>query len=807
MNRAFQNLPIKRKLMTVMMLTSSVALLLSCVGFVGYQLLSFIQNERQNLATLGDVIAANSTAALSFHDQSSAEETLRGLKAEPRILKACLYAKDGTVFATYTRDKNGQSCPPSVPRGGTANFEHTHLTLSRSVLLDGQNIGTLSLQADLAPEVLAYLRRAASILLFVMAASLLAALLVSRRLQHFISDPLRGLVASTQELAGGNLSVRVAAASTDEFGELARAFNEMAGSLQHSHAEILNYQQTLEQRVKDRTLELEKEIAERKQIETALSESESKFRVLIEQSADGFIVSDEQWNTRLANPAMCHMLGYTSEELCQLNISETYIPEERHLLARRRQEWRGGSIQHYERNMCKKDGSHFPVELSLSSVQTKGGWLAVGIFRDITERRRAEDALRQSEERFRSLAASATDAIIMIDGGGNVSFWNEAAEKVFGYSSQEVIGRDAHTLLAPPRYHEAIRKAFGHFRQTGEGTAIGKRLELVALRKDGTEFPMELSVSALKLQDEWMAIGILRDITDRRRTEAQMETLHKQLLEISRGAGMTEVATNVLHNVGNVLNSVNVSTALVSDKIRESRVSSLAKVVALMRAHQNDLPAFLTQDPKGMQLCDYLDNLAQYLGKEQTGMLKEIESLSANVEHIKEIVTMQQSYARAAGIVETLPIVDLVEDALRMNNGALARHEVQVVREYIAKPSVPVDKHKVLQILVNVVRNAKYALDDGGRKDKLLTVRVATDGDAFVTISVTDNGVGIPPENLTRIFSYGFTTRENGHGFGLHSGALAAKEMGASLSAHSDGPGQGATFTLSLPLHQEHENV
>jgi signal transduction histidine kinase len=226
-----------------------------------------------------------------------------------------------------------------------------------------------------------------------------------------------------------------------------------------------------------------------------------------------------------------------------------------------------------------------------------------------------------------------------------------------------------------------------------------------------------------------------------------------------------------------------------------------------MRAHQNDLAAFLTQDPKGMQLCDYLDNLAQYLGKEQTGILKEIESLNANIGHIKEIVTMQQSYARAVGIVETLPIVDLVEDALRMNSGALVRHEVQVVREYTATPSVPVDKHKVLQVLVNVVRNAKYALDDSGRKDKRLTIRVATHRNAFVTISVIDNGVGIPPENLTRIFSYGFTTRKNGHGFGLHSGALAAKEMGGSLSAHSDGLGQGATFTLSLPLHQEHENV
>ena len=601
MNRSFQNLPIKRKLMTVMMLTSSAALLLSCVGFVGYQLLSFIQDEKQNLAILGDVIAANSTAALSFRDQSSAEETLRGLKAEPNILKACLYAQDGTLFATYTRNGGSQSCPATVPQNGSATFEYNRLMLSRSVVFDGRTIGTLCLQADLAPEVLAYLKRAASILLFVMVASLLAALFVSRKLQHFISDPMRSLVAGTQELAGGNLNVRVAAASSDEFGELARAFTKLTGYTR------------------------EEAVGQNPRVLKSGEHAPSFYRNMW-----GVISSGRAWAGELTNR--------------------------------------------------RKDGTCYNEEMAITPVLGTGGKIA-------------------------------------------------------------------------------------HY------------------------------------------IAIKQDITERKRVAAELENMHKQLVDVSRQAGMAEVATNVLHNVGNVLNSVNVSTALVSEKIRESKVSNLAKVVALMRAHQNDLAAFLTQDPKGMQLCDYLDNLAQYLGKEQTGILQELESLNANVEHIKEIVTMQQSYARASGIVDKLPIVDLVEDALRMNNDALVRHEVQVVREYIATPSVPVDKHKVLQILVNLVRNAKYALDDSGRKDKRLTIRVATEGDGFVTISVIDNGVGIPPENLTRIFSYGFTTRKTGHGFGLHSGALAAKEMGGSLSVHSGGPGQGATFTLSLPFHQEHENV
>jgi C4-dicarboxylate-specific signal transduction histidine kinase len=160
---------------------------------------------------------------------------------------------------------------------------------------------------------------------------------------------------------------------------------------------------------------------------------------------------------------------------------------------------------------------------------------------------------------------------------------------------------------------------------------------------------------------------------------------------------------------------------------------------------------------------------------------------------------MQQSYARISGVTEPVKVTDLVEDALRLNAGAFQRHEVEVVRDFApGAPDITTEKHKVLQILVNLVRNAKYACDESGRADKRMTVRV-THGQGRVRIQVADNGVGIPPENLTRIFNHGFTTKKDGHGFGLHSGANAAKELGGSLVAHSDGQGRGATFTLELP--------
>ncbi len=290
------------------------------------------------------------------------------------------------------------------------------------------------------------------------------------------------------------------------------------------------------------------------------------------------------------------------------------------------------------------------------------------------------------------------------------------------------------------------------------------------------------------------------EIAERERMQLEVERIHRELVDASRQAGMAEVATSVLHNVGNVLNSVNVSTILILDTLRKSKLTNVSRLAAMIHEHRDSLVAFFTTDSRGREFPNYLARLAEHLTGEQAGLLKEVELTRNNVEHIKDIVAMQQNYAKISGVVEKVKVVDLVEDALRMNGGALVRHDVQVIRDYPAQPiEMNVERQKVLQVLVNLIRNAKYACDDGGRKDKRLTVQVRiTDG--RVQMAVKDNGVGIPAENLTRIFNHGFTTRQKGHGFGLHSAALAAKEMGGTLNVHSDGPGQGATFILELPL-------
>jgi C4-dicarboxylate-specific signal transduction histidine kinase len=294
--------------------------------------------------------------------------------------------------------------------------------------------------------------------------------------------------------------------------------------------------------------------------------------------------------------------------------------------------------------------------------------------------------------------------------------------------------------------------------------------------------------------------GISRDITALKKAEAELENTHKRLVEASRLAGMTEVASDVLHNVGNALNSINVSCALVADRVGQRSFANVASVSGLLRNNTGHLDRFLSADPKGRLIPEFLEAAAETFEEDKAFLVEELERLRKHIEHVNRIVAMQQSYAKVAGVEENIELGQSVEDALQINGAGLDRHGIELCRQIETVPPVLVDKHKVLQILVNLISNAKYALSQAKRADKLLTIRVAARGANHVCVEIKDNGVGIPPENLTRIFAHGFTTRRNGHGFGLHSGALAAKELGGALSVQSEGANQGAVFTLTLPV-------
>ena len=287
---------------------------------------------------------------------------------------------------------------------------------------------------------------------------------------------------------------------------------------------------------------------------------------------------------------------------------------------------------------------------------------------------------------------------------------------------------------------------------------------------------------------------------------ADLAAAQQRLIELSRGAGMAEVATGVLHNVGNVLNSVNVSASLVAGKIRESRVENLVAAIQMLEQNAGKLEEFIEKDPKGQRVLPYLARLGGHFRAERESLLSELESLSSHVGHIKQIVATQQSYAKVSGLVESVQLPDMVEDALRILESGLAREGIRVERDFESLPPIAAEKHNILQILLNLLRNAKQAVSEGdGTRHGVIRIRIHRNGDGRVSLSVQDNGVGLPAENLTKIFRHGFTTKADGHGFGLHSCALAASQMGGSLRAESPGPGQGATFTLELPIKTAEE--
>ena len=285
-----------------------------------------------------------------------------------------------------------------------------------------------------------------------------------------------------------------------------------------------------------------------------------------------------------------------------------------------------------------------------------------------------------------------------------------------------------------------------------------------------------------------------------RQRTLELEETHRKLMEASRQAGMAEVATDVLHNVGNVLNSVNVATTLIQEKVSKSEVGNLQKVTEIIKENSGNLGTFFTQDKRGMHVPAFLAEVSKALVDEQADTIDKLSSLAENIKHIKEIVKMQQSYAKVAGVEIITSLAELVDNAIRINSAAINRHGINLVRDFDDLPPVSIDKQRALQILVNLINNAKYAMAKNEVDDKNLIIRICKHGPDKVRIEVTDNGVGIPKANLTKMFTHGFTTKKDGHGFGLHSGALAAGQLGGSLTAHSDGEGNGATFTLELPF-------
>lgn len=330
---------------------------------------------------------------------------------------------------------------------------------------------------------------------------------------------------------------------------------------------------------------------------------------------------------------------------------------------------------------------------------------------------------------------------------------------------------------------------------------------IIAVEDDQTFYLLDL-FPLLNEQCRTMSAALVdlrRQQEARKQAESERERLHHRLVALSRQSGMAEIATGVLHNVGNVLNSVNVSANTIGSKLQQSRLPNFGKALELIQTNQDDLGAFLTQDEKGAKLPGYMGKLYEALCNEQEQITEELDALVRSVEHIKHIVSAQQSHAKVNVTNEQLQLEELIEDAIAMNRNSLDRHGVQIEKEFCELPIIHADRHMVLQILVNLISNAKKALATKPVNDRLVHIVSQiheADGKVYASLKIIDNGIGINPQDIEKIFTRGFTTRKDGHGFGLHNSANNAAMMKGSLTAISKGVGHGSEFILALPIKQ-----
>jgi PAS domain S-box-containing protein len=748
-----RDLPIKRKITAIFLGVCGAALACFAVILFAFQWSEIRSEVVGSVNVAAKLVADHAAHSVSEGDLTEVNELLASLATAPEIKAAVVVDLEGRTLASF--GKGAEMLQLTHLDGQIVSAGKLYLT--EPIQSQGRRVATLHLKADYHDPAMVLLRSFCAALCAAFVFSAGFTLLMLRPSRRLLVEPIQQLAATAAKIGQSrDFRLRAPKHSNDELGLLADTFNQMLGQVEAREA--------------------------------ALKEAEHRYRRLFHRSPVPMLVVGVADQRILAvNEAAEELYGYPEAEFLCLDTHQLRLAGCACELALAAAP--AGSTEPVECQHLRKDGSVLFVELTTQAhVFAEEPAQLVQVI-DMTERRRAATALLASEERFRAVVENLTEGLLLHDASGRILYANPSMAELVGCTSAELDAISAGQLLNPP-----------------QGAALAferQQYETELKRRDGSAVSVAIKTSPLtKANGDTIAtVAVVTDLSARKAAAAEIAQSQARLIEVSRLAGMAEVATGVLHNVGNVLNSVNVSATVVVDRLRQSRISGLQRAVRLLEQHAGNLGKFFTEDPKGKLLPDYLGKLYWQLDNERNELVGELAGLTKNLGHIKEIVAMQQTYAKVDGLTEAVSPAVLLEDALRLNEESLVRNSVTVDRDYDATaPTVTVDKHKVLEILVNLITNARHAVCDAARPDRKIRVRVAQTCNRRVSVEVQDNGVGIPQENLVRIFQHGFTTKKNGHGFGLHSGALAARQMGGSLTVNSEGPGQGATFKLELPI-------
>ncbi len=417
------------------------------------------------------------------------------------------------------------------------------------------------------------------------------------------------------------------------------------------------------------------------------------------------------------------------------------------------------------------------------------------------------ERLQESEERLRGLSDATFEAIFLSVKGVCIDA-NKAAERLLGFTHEEFIGIFG-TDVITPEFKDVVK--------SNMLAGIEEPYEAAALRKDGSTFPCEIQARMTNFRGDTVRVTALRDITARKKVEmelaqhrehledlvesrtAELTKTHDRLVHSSRKAGMADIASSVIHSVGNALNTTKVSVHLLRVGISNSKFDGLTRAMRLVNENSDDLNGFFLSDPRGKKTIEYLTQLGGALAKKREDVLSLLERLEERIGHIESIIAAQQVYAAEGSFTEDCDLREVVSDAIQIHCAAISQTGGKLTHFFDELPRVTVDKQKLIHIMITLLSNAEQARDPERDDEHCICIRLRAELE-HALIRVEDNGVGIPQEDLVRIFNDGFSTRGKGRGYGLHNSTNAAYSSGWTLTACSDGPGTGAAFELRIPL-------
>lgn len=366
-----------------------------------------------------------------------------------------------------------------------------------------------------------------------------------------------------------------------------------------------------------------------------------------------------------------------------------------------------------------------------------------------------------------------------------------------GYTGAEW---ESHAAFAKERIHPQDLQRVEAARKKALDTGGRYQSEYRFKRKDGTYAVVcEDGVVLPDAAGHKTVCGVMKDITQRHAQSEMQKRLHKQQVAAAHEAGRAEIAKSVLHNIGNVLTSLNVSVKLHVEKISASRASNLGKAVRLMREHEDNLARFFEEHPQGRRLPGYLISVSDHLAAENRQLYLDAMGMVQHIEHMRDVIALQQVHGRAAQVEEAVDLAILFEQALALEGDLLRDRDIVIERNFADMPLLLLPRNLMLQVLVNLLSNARYAVSAAGVKERRIILSILQPLPGSVIMAVQDTGCGISKSNLKRIFTHGFTTRKDGNGFGLHHAALLVEEMGGTLKAQSDGEGCGSSFIVEFP--------